>query len=252
MTSLPAQPVKGLIDGLEVLQQLSMAGHKMGGKEIARRLGLETSRVNRILKTLAHLGLAHRTPEGKYLAGPAVHILAADFLFGGGLVRESLPCLEPLTEEGLITALGMLWEDKVSYIFHHTPGMAIEEGLGKTSLFPASKSAIGLILLAQKTDEEIRRLYTDREVPGIQGGVENLVKTVQRARSVGFSEVETNFHSIAVAVGSPAFAAVAFSGNISDHDKDRLVRRLQNAAARIEQNLSQNERKGENNAADHR
>ena len=66
---------------------------------MARQLGLEPTRVNRLLKTLAHLGMARQDPDRKYLPGPAMHVLSALSLFGSGLIRRAIGPLESLVAE---------------------------------------------------------------------------------------------------------------------------------------------------------
>src|SRR5258706_11898625 len=112
---LPAQPNQSLIDGLTVLQALAVSTEPVGGRALARELGLEATRVNRLLKTLAYLGMARQTPKRKYLPGPAMHVLSAQSLFGSGLIRRALPVLENLQQSGHVVALGVLWRGPVCY-----------------------------------------------------------------------------------------------------------------------------------------
>ena len=154
-TKLPSQPILGLIDGIRVLQYLSSMNSEVSGLAISQELGIEKTKVNRILKTLDFLGLVYHTNSRKYSLGPAVHVLSAQMLYGSGLIRHSLTSLVELTGLNVIVAMGVLWKDKVSYLFHWQPGIPSVNGLGRVDLFPATQSSIGLILLAEKTDEEI-------------------------------------------------------------------------------------------------
>jgi len=90
---LPAQPNQSLIDGLACLQQLASEREPVGGRELARDLGLEPTRVHRLLRTLAHLGLAQQDAQRRYRPGPGIHVLAAQAMFGSGLLRRALPVL---------------------------------------------------------------------------------------------------------------------------------------------------------------
>src|SRR5262245_29763060 len=102
---LPAQPNQSLIDGLACLQALASSSEAVGNRELARALGLEPTRVNRLLKTLAHLGLAEQDAQRRYRPGPAIHVLAAQSLFGSKLIRRAIGPLEELHRFGLIVAL---------------------------------------------------------------------------------------------------------------------------------------------------
>src|SRR5687767_1336816 len=119
----PAQPNQSLIDGLTVLQALAVAAGPVGGRALARELNLEPTRVNRLLKTLAFLGMAEQTSDRKYFPGPGMHILAARALYGSGLVTRAMPYLEQLVARyDRVVALGVLWRDQVSYLYHWQPG----------------------------------------------------------------------------------------------------------------------------------
>jgi len=81
----------------------------VGGRELARELGLEPTRVNRLLRTLAHLGLAQQDDRRKYRRGPGIHVLAAQAKFRSGLLRRAMPVLESLRRFEFTVALGVLW-----------------------------------------------------------------------------------------------------------------------------------------------
>ena len=85
---LNAQPNKSLIDGITTLQALATSPDPVGCRELARRLDIDPIKVNRLLKTLAYLGIARQTADRKYTAGPGMHVLAAQSLFASGLIRR--------------------------------------------------------------------------------------------------------------------------------------------------------------------
>lgn len=232
MKQKPAQPVQGLIDGLEVLQALAMSPGKVSGKELAGELGLEVTRTNRLLGTLAHLGLAHRTRDRKYIAGSGMHVLAAHAIFGSGIMGISIDHLQELEKEGLLVAMGVLWKDRVTYLYHHTPDAPAINAVGRMTLFPAAKSSIGLSLLARLEKKEVRNIYRGREVEGYKN-VTELLKALEKVKTDGFAEVRQDYHSIAVPVGEPAFAAIAFSGNITKKQIPGLVEKLKVTAGKI-------------------
>jgi len=242
MTKLPAQPVQGLIDGLAVLRALAMGPDPVSGKALAAALGLNATRVNRLLKTLAHLGLAHRTRSRRYTCGPGMHVLAAQALFGSGLIRAALPHLEALGCTKKIVALGVLWRDQVSYLYFHSPGSPPLEALGRAALFPATRSSIGMVLLAELTDEEIRAVFRGHRIPGRTGGIRGLLRDLHTIRGQGFAEVKLAGHTMAVKVGNPAFAAIALSGRTPAQGVPEQVALLREKAALIEQELMRERR----------
>ncbi len=220
---LPAQPNQSLMDGLAVLQ--TVVGHPdgIGTRQMARDLGLEPTRINRLLKTLAHLGLAQQTARRKYRPGPAIHVLAAQALFGSGLLQRAVPHLEKLHRLDLIVALGVLWRDQVCYLYHAAPGMKPSQALGRVGLFPATRSGIGMALLAEQKDLHRFPVAVRSEL--------------RQTRARGYALVEPQpgrrERSLGVVIPGGTQAAIALSGVIADQRVEPLVAELRQAAAGI-------------------
>ncbi|RRQ95553.1 transcriptional regulator, partial [Enterococcus faecalis] len=99
-TKINAQPNQSLIDGINTLQALASSPEPIGCRELARQLDSDPTKINRLLTTLAYLGIARQTANRKYTAGPGMHVLAAQSLFASGLIRRALPELEQLRRYG--------------------------------------------------------------------------------------------------------------------------------------------------------
>ena len=203
----PAQPNQSLIDGLTVLQALAVASGPVGGRALARELHLEPTRVNRLLKTLAYLGMAEQTSDRKYLPGPGMHVLAARSLYGSGLVTRAMPQLEALARYDRVVALGVLWRDQVSYLYHWQPGLTPVQAVGRLNAYPASQSSIGRILLARADETYVRALYADRDIPLFPNGIDDLLAALRAERAQDYAFVvqsTTPFtSSLAVPLGAP-------------------------------------------------
>ncbi|WDS37795.1 helix-turn-helix domain-containing protein [Pseudoxanthomonas sp.] len=232
-----AQPNQSLIDGIATLQALASSAEPIGCRELARQLDANPTRVNRLLKTLAYLGIARQTSDRKYTPGPGMHVLAAQSLFASGLIRRALPVLEHLRRFGHTVALGVLWNDSVSYLFHAPPGIEAARGLGRIGLLPATTSGIGIVLLSQLADEEVRDIYQDREIPMFPQGIEQLLATLAATRGQGYARVhvadERDHHIVAIAMGDPVHAGIAMSGWIPEAATAELVAALREAAKEI-------------------
>lgn len=230
---LPSQPNQSLINGLECLQALAISQSPVGVRELARQLGMEPTRIHRLLKTLEHLGIATQGADKKYFPGPGMHVLAAQSLYGSGLIRKALPSLESLQKHGLIVALGVLWKDQVSYLYHAGVGMPVHMALGRIGLYPASKSSIGLALMSQSTDSEIRAMYKGKEILGF-AGIGALLEKICEIRRNDFVSViaDTSLSnvSIAVTIGKPAYSAIALSGKISPQQQKKFIGILKDTA----------------------
>lgn len=238
MRSRPnAQPNQSLIDGIVTLQALATSPEPIGGRELARRLGFEPTRVNRLLKTLAYLGIARQTANRKYTGGPGMHVLAAQALFASGLVRRALPALEELRRFGHTVAMGVLWRDSVSYLYHAPPGVQTSDALGRIGLYPASTGGIGMALLAELDDQQVRDTYKGLEIPHFST-MEMLLTELQVTRERGYARIrvgkDTDQHTVAVPVGAPTHSAIGVYGWIPDAAVPEVVEALRHAAARIE------------------
>ena len=235
---LGAQPNQSLIDGIATLQALATAPEPMGCRELARRIGLDPTKVNRLLKTLTYLGIARQTANRKYTSGPGMHVLAAQSLFASGLMRRALPLLEGLRRFGHTVALGVLWNDSVSYLFHAPPGMEASRGLGRIGLLPASTSGIGMVLLSELDDARIAEIYSNvREIPQFPGGLPQLMEKIVETRTQGYARVhvadDRDHHVVAVTSGDPAHVGIALSGWIPEGSTAPLVEALRQAATEL-------------------
>jgi len=219
---LPAQANQSLMDGIEVLQGVIGRRDAVGSRELARELGMESSRVNRLLKTLAHMGLTRQDNQRRYRPGPGVHALAAQAVIGSGLLQRALGPLQGLHQHGLIVAMGMLWRDQVSYLYHAEPGMAAEHAVGRMGLFPARESAIGLALMARRDNPE--------QVPAA------LREDVRAVQANGYALVPIGsgtLRSLGVSVPGDDGVAIALSGNITKRQAPALFRAVRHAADAI-------------------
>jgi len=194
---------------------------------VARVLRLEVTRVNRMLKTLAHLRLVYRTTGRRYAIGPGMYVLATQSLFTSGLMSRALRVLAPLARHGHTVAMGVVWGGMVSYLFHRPPGTRAIDGVGRLTLFPAWRSSIGIALLACQTDAEIRVHLRGQRAAQVRAALQ----AVCAARARGYGMVAGRARSIAVTLGTPPFAGIALSGKIAVEDVPRFVAILRNAAA---------------------
>lgn len=234
MRKLPAQPVNGLVDGLRLLQELAVREEPVSGLELARELGVEPTRMNRLLKTLDYLGMADRTPDRRYQAGPGVHVLAAQAMSKSKLLRFSAKRLEAISAPGCIKALGVLWSDKVSYLFHKGPGADLLSSLGGHKTYAATMSSIGMALLAELEEAELDALYAGKPTPGF-ASLDALKRELEQGRARGYGRLETSPKnlSVAIVIGSPAKGAAAISGPLSPEAEREAVEALRAACSEI-------------------
>lgn len=176
----PAQPNRSLIDGLEVLLAAIDAGAPIGVRGLARRLGLETTRTQRLLATLAHLGLLHQDGERRYAPGPGLPVLSALALSGHGLLPRAVPAMDALAQSHRVTvALGALWRDRVTYLAVTGPERSLAEAVGGSPTRAMGHSSIGIALLAERGPDYAREYGLDSHWPA-----------AALAREQGFARVD--------------------------------------------------------------
>lgn len=221
-----ARPNLSMIHGMDCLQAVAAAGGRpVGTRELARQLRLEHTRVHRAVGTLCLLGLLEQTPDRKYRPGPALHVLAAQSLKGSRLLQAALPLLAVFREEKFTVALGVLWQEQVCYLIHARPPQKLEAGIGTHDLHPATRSSLGLVLLAASSAPA-----------SVERTAEELA-AVERTRRTGVGRIlfPNGELSLAVPVGTPAFAAIGVSRQgLAAADEAGVIARLRAAAAAID------------------
>jgi len=226
----PQQPNRSLIDGLMVLQTLTVAAKPIGSRMLARELGLEPTRVNRLAKTLEGLGFLQQNADRKYTVGPGVHLLAAQGLHASGLLRAALSELESLHRFGFTVSMGVVWRSRVSYLYHWHPGMKSAEAVGMSDVFPAATSGIGHALLAHLSDAEIRAMHPDFP--------ESALPQIQKTRERGWAYICRSQKplnaALSAAIGKIPYAAISFADKIDVKTRDKLLPALIEAAERID------------------
>lgn len=229
---LPAQPNQSLIDGLSVLQALAGSGKAIGSRELARMLDMEPTRANRLLKTLAAIGVAQQQPDKKYVPGPGMHVLSAQSLHGSGLIRDAVPHLETLREPGRVVAMGVLWRDKTCYLYHANHQTPTSVALGAAELYPASKSGLGMVMLASLNNQQVRDLYHNRDIEGYDN-ITALLKSLKQIREQGYAVTQPHnkFTTVAIGLGeNPTYAAIGFSSKeMSEQQIQTAVEQLKEA-----------------------
>jgi len=247
MRKPPAQPVNGLIDGLMLLQELATREEPVSCTELAKELGMETTRMNRLLKTLDFLGMADRTQDRRYQAGPGIHLLAAQTIGQSKLLQVAAAEMDKIEAKGCIKALGVLWRDKVSYFFHKGPETSFVEAIGRHVAYPASRSSIGMALLSELEPFEIEELYESRAIPGFASR-RDFEAELEATRARGYGRLETSPGTVSLAFRIPGStqAAASISGPLKHDSETKATEALASAAKEIE--LQMNRAKGARNA----
>ncbi len=228
---MSSQPNQSLIDGIRCLQYLVSSGRAIGCRELARLMGINTTRVNRLLMTMASIGLTMQDEQRRYLPGPGIHALAAQAIRGSALFSHALPLLESYAPKDIVVAMGVLWEDQVIYIYHSEPGTQVTQALAGFHMLPAWQSVIGMALLAAETDEELQKRFVAEQWQQLAPHVAQ-----QRAQGRVVWHHDDGEVSMAKPLGAHS-AALAFAGmwQIDDAVVDERLSELHTLARRLTQ-----------------
>jgi DNA-binding IclR family transcriptional regulator len=211
------QKNKSITDALNVLMELSEEDCAVGSRELARRLNMEPTRVNRFLRTLHEAGFAAQDSNQRYHSGAGMEVMAARSLHNSKLLRAGLPVIEKLGKCKFQVALGVLHRNKVCYLYHAAVGMSLAEGIGRMAIYEASRSSIGMMLLAGRSDQYIAEFYAHDDADcGEFSSFAELMHKITEIRREKFTciacSVNNPLINIAVPIGKPVLGALAFSG----------------------------------------
>lgn len=226
---MSSQPNQSLIDGIRCLQYLVSSGRAIGCRELARLMGINTTRVNRLLMTMASIGLTMQDAQRRYLPGPGIHALAAQAIRGSALFSQALPLLERYAPKDIVVAMGVLWEDQVIYIYHSKPGSQVSHALAGFHMLPAWQSVIGMSLLAAESDDELQKRFTGEQWQQLGPHV-----ALQRQHGHIVWHHDDGEVSMAKLLGAHS-AALAFAGmwNIEDAEVDIRLQALHELASHL-------------------
>ncbi len=234
-----SQPNQSLLAGIECLQWLAMNRHPIGTREMGRLMGIDPNRASRLLNSLVLAGIARKTANRKFTVGSAFHVLSAQSLNASGILPVALPPLEELSRLQCTVALGVLWKDRVAYLFHRNSGRSFHESIGALASYPASESSLGLALLAEVPWEKVEQLYAAKPIPHFEN-LQALQATLEATRRRGFSRIpsrDTYSEAIVIRDGDEAIAAIGLANCPPDLSEEERLGPLRHAAAAIEAGL---------------
>ncbi len=205
----PQYPIESVDNALKVLLLLGEQS-ELRLTDVASYLGVATSTAHRLLAMLNYRGFIRQAERGKaYVPGPALTGVAFSILQRFD-VRDALhPYLERINTEVKETVhLGMLDGTSVRFIdaVESPRAVRVASRLGRS--MPAHCTSTGKAMLAQFSEDALRLLYPQEELPGL---TPNSVRTrteleevVDRTRRLGYAtsmeESEDGVGSVAVAL----------------------------------------------------
>lgn len=216
--------VGSLARGLSVIRSFDAERPEMTLTEVAGRTRLTRAGARRFLLTLVELGYVRKNNR-LFRLTPKVLELGYAYMSSMPVSERSLPYLKQVTERtGETCSLAVLDGDDVVYMARSPARRMLILGLHVGARLPASYTAMGRVLLAHQTDEEIdayvRRVQLHART-GYSITNKNALRTeFAKIRRQGYAlldqELEEGLRSVAVPVRDPAGNVVA-AINISTH-----------------------------------
>lgn len=189
-----------------------------GISELARRVGLPTSTVARLLGTLEGLGAVTRVGDGlTYRVGPAVAELATAADPSSGLVAAARLFLVELVDEvGETAGISVLDGDEVLYLDHVEAANQVQVRDWSGTRLPLHVVSSGLVLLAAQPPDAIDA-YLSRPLQAFTARTVvdpvALRRRLEELRATGFvwtvEELHEGLTSVAAPVRGPSGTVVA-------------------------------------------
>jgi IclR family pca regulon transcriptional regulator len=199
----PADYSEALDRGLAVLAAFDGEHERLTQSDLARRLNLPRATVRRSLLTLAHLGYV-AAESRTYRLTPQVLVLASAYLATNPVSRVLQPVCEGICERfGASATTAILDGPWAVMIARALPQQPLGVGHGIGFRVPATRSALGRVLLSALDDEFLHRYLVEHAVVDDNGlTTEQITAYVRDAAAVGYAyvadEVEAGYHSVAV------------------------------------------------------
>jgi IclR family acetate operon transcriptional repressor len=237
----------------KVVAVVEALADEQGLSQIARRTGLATSTVHRILQELVDLGWVRVEGDHEYLFGARLLSLAGQAAGGPALARIAHPILRRLSEEsdGHATHFAVRSGGEAVYVDkiegQRSYQMRSRVGLG----IPLHSTAIGKALLATLPEDQVRAILTKagmpRMTPHTITSTAAMLAHLGDVRRDGYAtdreENESHIMCVGAAVSDhsgTAIGGVSVSGLAFEMDEariERLARLVRQAAADLTHEL---------------
>ena len=229
--------VASLESGLAVIEAFDARHPRLTLTEVAARTGMTRASARRYLLTLAKLGYADY--DGKHFSlDLRVLRLGYGLLSAAPLPRKAQPVLDTVSvETGETASVAVLDENFVVFLARSQSRKVFSPTVGVGTRLPAFCLSTGRVLLAQRSDAEVRLRLGHTELtpytPKTLTDVEDIVQAVRAVREQGYAtsdeEYELGLRTIAVPVPSAngqTEVAMTLSVHASPTSMEQLVARL--------------------------
>ena len=198
-----------LAHGCALLQMFSEQKAAVNLADISHALGVSRSSAFRLAYTLEHLGFLRKIKGSKkYQLSPKVLSLGFGFLSGLDLIESTRETLMVLGQElGVSTHLVQRDGLDVVYLARYTANGHIASNVHVGTRFPVHATALGQVLLADFSDEEIANIFQHVSMAHFTKhtptNVEDLIERVSLGRKQGYLESWGFFEKGLASIAAP-------------------------------------------------
>ena len=233
--------VPGLLRGLTLLQCFTPQKPEQTLSQLAAALGITRSAVFRSVHTLVQEGFLLPVRDGHhYRLGPAVLRLSYGYLASRELLEVAQSPLESLRDaQDWSCHLGVLDGRHVLYLIRLPASDGLSSLVHVGSRLPATRTAMGRVLLVQKSEPEFRRLLVDQP----QGVLNSALKSWEDDRNASCVIHIGSFESGLCSVAAPIFdmsgaiVAAISATKVADRVPAKVKRQVLDTAAVISRGL---------------
>lgn len=244
-----AQMSKSLEKGIAVLELLDESLAGLGIREMARRLDMPASNVQRLVATLEKLSYVEKIESNRtYRLSFKAYFLGQSALRSDRLAIAATPEIERLgNEQHVCVYLAVRHQDRAVYVQVNETHGIVSTHLAPGASIPLHTTAMGKILLSALGDDEIRGLLAPAPLPALTSksvtDIDVLLDQIRliRERKMAFI-IEENIYGIA-SLAAPirnytgrmvaALSIAIPTSSKVDEDFERLSHVVAGAAKRI-------------------
>ena len=195
----------------EVLALFDREHPEWGVREVAEALGLAKSSAHDLLTSLEQVGLLGKNDDGRYRLGWRLVTLSETLLATTELRREARPIMEELADQYRETLhLAVLDDTMVVYVDKLEGKQAVRVELTSlgTRLY-AHCSALGKVLLAYQSEENVRRIIKVEGLPRFTANTitdaNELEQTLVKVRRQGYATDQEEILPDLCCIGAPIY-----------------------------------------------
>jgi len=216
--------VQSLDRGLAVIRAFGPDRERLSLSEVARATGLTRAATRRFLLTLVKLGYV-RNDGREFSLRPRVLELGYAYLSGLALPEIAAPHLEELVARVReSSSISVLDGQHIVYVARVPTKRIMTVAISVGTRFPAYAAAMGRVLLAGLTDEELSRFLAEADIESFTSRTvtdpEQLREIVREVGRLGYSIVDQELEEGLRAIAAPIHGsggAVTAAINLATH-----------------------------------